>query len=94
MKPLSLDEIEKLSDQDLSPISLKLLSQLQRLSLTARLYHAQVEKIEKLKEALEKTLYGYINLVNSGDCGDWNADEESFVIKARQALKECEECVK
>ena len=29
----------------------------------------------------------YTSLVNSGDCGNWNPEEETIVIKAREALK-------
>lgn len=43
-----------------------------------------------LKEALELMLERYVDLVNCGDCGSWNPEEEVRVIKAREAIKQAE----
>lgn len=37
-------------------------------------------------EALSKMLEHYVSLVNCGDCGNWNPEEEPEVIAARSAL--------
>jgi hypothetical protein len=39
-----------------------------------------------LVTALQDTLKRYTNLVNSGDCGKWNPEEEEHVIHARKIL--------
>lgn len=39
-----------------------------------------------LYEALEAFVARYAAMVNSGDCGNWNPEEEDFVIAARSAL--------
>lgn len=40
-----------------------------------------------LRERLEATLGVYVELVNSGDAGNWNPETEEHVIAARAALK-------
>jgi hypothetical protein len=42
--------------------------------------------IHKMREALEALLKRYVQLVDSGDAGFWNPEEEDVVINARQAL--------
>jgi len=42
----------------------------------------------KLLEALQELLDDYTGLVNSGDCGNWNPEEDPGVIKARAAIRE------
>ena len=37
-------------------------------------------------EALEQMTARYVSLVNSGDCGNWNPEEEVEVLNARAAL--------
>lgn len=39
-----------------------------------------------LFHALERMTNRYVEMVASGDCGFWNAEEEDFVIAARAAL--------
>jgi hypothetical protein len=39
-----------------------------------------------LLEASEKFLEGYVRMVNSGDCGNWNPEEEDVVIAMRAAI--------
>lgn len=46
------------------------------------------EKIVKLKRALKDLTKHYVALVNSGDCGKWDPEEEPAVIAAREALKD------
>ncbi len=38
------------------------------------------------EKSLKKLLEMYIAMVNSGDCGNWNPEEEEEVIEARNAL--------
>ena len=45
------------------------------------------ERERVLREALENLLYRYVELIKSGDCGNWNPEEELQVIKARAALE-------
>jgi hypothetical protein len=42
----------------------------------------------QFREALEALLKRYVTLVESGDAGNWNCEEEPEVIFARNALKE------
>ncbi len=42
--------------------------------------------LQELAEALEGLLRSYIGLVNSGDCGSWNPENEVEVKAARAAL--------
>ena len=44
-------------------------------------------EVERLREALEGMLDRYVSLVNCGDCGNWNPEEEPEVIAAREALE-------
>jgi hypothetical protein len=39
-----------------------------------------------LRNALQRMVDRYVSLVNSGDCGFWNPEDESDVIAARNAL--------
>ena len=59
----------------------------------AQLYEGaeeQNERIKRLEEALEGTIKCFVDLVDSGDAGFWNPDEQSVIIAARAALKkEC-----
>ncbi len=43
---------------------------------------------KRLAEALREVVNKYTGLVNSGDCGFWNPEEEQQVINARAALAE------
>lgn len=45
-------------------------------------------KLERAIECLESFLDMYVALVNSGDAGFWNPEEDEEVIKARTTLKE------
>lgn len=42
--------------------------------------------IEKLQAALQATLDSYTELVNCGDCGNWDCETEQHVIQARSLL--------
>jgi hypothetical protein len=44
------------------------------------------EQIQVLREALNAFLDRHIALVNSGDCGCWNPEDDSEVQQARKAL--------
>jgi hypothetical protein len=44
----------------------------------------------QLYETLKRTLDSYVSLVNSGDCGFWNPENEEQVKVARQALSKAE----
>lgn len=52
-----------------------------RTALTARAEHE-----ETLRVALRQLLTRYLELVNCGDCGNWNPEKELEVIDARAAL--------
>ncbi len=41
----------------------------------------------ELYEALEVFVNDYVSMVNSGDCGNWNPEEELKVTLARAALR-------
>ena len=43
-----------------------------------------------LEIALKETLDRYCDLVNSGDCGFWDAEAEDHVKKARAAIAKAE----
>jgi len=47
-----------------------------------------VNSHEALVEALQGMLDRYTGLVNSGDAGNWNPEDEPDVIKARAALQQ------
>lgn len=49
--------------------------------------NAANDRIKRLEEALEGTVKRFVDLVNSGDAGFWNPEEESVIIAARAALK-------
>lgn len=44
----------------------------------------------ELRDALDRLLARYVGLVESGDAGFWNAEEEDEVIAARAALAKAE----
>jgi hypothetical protein len=44
---------------------------------------------DALRDALMMILNHYKSLVNSGDCGNWNPDEEPQVIQAQSVLALC-----
>ena len=46
-----------------------------------------IEVAPELLEALQALLKNHVTLVESGDCGFWDAEKEDEVIKARSALK-------
>jgi hypothetical protein len=52
----------------------------------AALDRAAAAEIERLREALEKALGLYVELVGSGDCGTWDVEAEPEVIAARAIL--------
>lgn len=41
---------------------------------------------DALRAALERAVKRYVDMANSGDCGNWDPEEEEFVIAARAAL--------
>jgi hypothetical protein len=43
-------------------------------------------EIEQLREALSELLRHYVSLVESGDAGCWDSENEDVVIAARQVL--------
>ena len=51
------------------------------------LWVKKVERVAELTDALSGLLTMYVGMVNSGDCGNWNPEEEKEVIAAREALK-------
>lgn len=48
----------------------------------------QADALAKVREALGEMVEHYAQLVNCGDCGNWNPEEEPVVIKARAHLQE------
>ena len=48
--------------------------------------HPKKKKLT-VKRALEDLLKHYVGLVNSGDAGNWNPEDEQVVINARQMLE-------
>jgi hypothetical protein len=57
------------------------------LAFVAEAFIAQ-ERIAKLEAALNGMVDHYVALVECGDCGHWNAEDEMPVKYARLALKE------
>jgi hypothetical protein len=45
------------------------------------------DNVQRLRAALEKLLDHYTALINSGDAGFWDPEEEPEVIEARAALE-------
>lgn len=41
---------------------------------------------DTLRKALQDLLKCYVDLANSGDCGDWDPEKDKEVIQARAAL--------
>lgn len=52
----------------------------------ARLIAAAPELLDALKSLID----GYIELVNSGDCGNWDPETDKEVIQARAAIAKAE----
>lgn len=50
------------------------------------LIDGQAADIKRLADALEALVTNHARLVGSGDCGNWNVDEEPEMIAARTAL--------
>ena len=48
--------------------------------------NSQLAELERLRTATKGLIERYCDLVNSGDCGFWNPEEEAPVIAARAAL--------
>ena len=46
-----------------------------------------VNSFEAMKEALENLTKRYCDLVNCGDCGFWEPEDEKEIIASRAALK-------
>lgn len=44
-----------------------------------------------LRTALDTLVKRHVSLVNSGDCGDWEAEEEDAIKQARKAMAEFDE---
>lgn len=51
-------------------------------------------KNKEIRQALEDLLERYLRLVNSGDAGFWNPEEERQVINARKALAKAGDATK
>jgi len=47
---------------------------------------AQAARITRISSALEELITSHSRLVGSGDCGNWDVDEEPEMIEARAAL--------
>lgn len=45
-----------------------------------------LELIKKLVDALKGTVDGYCNLIDSGDCGNWDPRQDEFIIHANRAI--------
>lgn len=48
--------------------------------------HEFLADVERLRDAAEAHLEAYLNMVNSGDCGNWNPEEDPHVVALRAAL--------
>jgi len=46
----------------------------------------QIETDNELLDALENLLDSHCSLINSGDCGNWNPEDDVYVILARAAI--------
>jgi hypothetical protein len=44
----------------------------------------------ELLEALKAFTKMYVNMIKSGDCGNWNPEEDAEVIQARKAIAKAE----
>lgn len=55
--------------------------------LRAEVFRRAVNNHEALIKALEGLLANHVQLVSSGDCGNWNVEEEAEVIAARALLQ-------
>lgn len=44
------------------------------------------EEAARLRAALESFLEHYVDMVESGDCGNWNPEKDDVVVMARAAL--------
>ena len=47
-----------------------------------------LKAMEEQRKALSDLLEMYVDMVNSGDCGNWDTEKEKEVIAARKALKD------
>lgn len=47
-----------------------------------------LERGGEAERALESLLKRYVDLVNCGDCGNWNPETEQEVVEARRVLKQ------
>ena len=54
-------------------------------------YQADLELLREALDALRGLLKDHCGLVDSGDCGFWNVEEEEEVIHARAAITKLEE---
>ena len=54
--------------------------------LHQKLLQEKIEVTNELYEALEDFIEMYVRMINSGDCGNWNPEEDTEVITARAAL--------
>lgn len=50
----------------------------------------QAREIKALREALKNLVARYVHLLESGDCGSWDAEDEPEVIEARAVLRALE----
>lgn len=53
---------------------------------------ALTEQRDELLEALENVLRRYTDLINSGDAGNWDPEEEDEVKSARAAIAKVKSC--
>lgn len=44
------------------------------------------KQVVVLREALQEFVDKYVAMINSGDCGNWNPEEEPVVVNARKAI--------
>ena len=49
-------------------------------------YQHESWMVGELRKALNDMVEMYIGMVNSGDCGNWNPEEDEEVVAARKVL--------
>ena len=54
----------------------------------AEIDHASSGSVARVVRSHEALLHRYVELVNSGDAGNWNPETEDVVIESRRALGE------
>lgn len=54
--------------------------------LARRITEAGYGKVDELRSAATQLLTTYIDLVNCGDCGNWDPEKDDSVIMLRDAL--------